>query len=62
MAWEWSYSDEALGYAEERLGKLKVATLLEIADEWKARINEEAEKKYDRLHEFDEADEVALSE
>jgi hypothetical protein len=59
MSWEWSHSDEALGYAEEQLGKLRVTTLCEIAHEWKNHLNERAEKAYNRLHEFDEADEVA---
>lgn len=59
MAWEWSHSDDAYGYAEEELGKLSVSILLEIAGEWKTHINDKAEQEYEREHEFDEADEVA---
>lgn len=59
MAWEWSHSDDAYGYAEEQLGKLPVSTLLEIAGEWKTHINNKAKEAYEREHEFDEADEVA---
>jgi hypothetical protein len=46
MAWDWSYSDDATAYAEEQLAKFSRETLLEIAEEWKARINELAETKH----------------
>jgi hypothetical protein len=39
MAWAWSHTDEAYGYAQEQLHKLPRETLLEIAGEWCIALN-----------------------
>jgi hypothetical protein len=48
MAWEWSYSFDAEGYAEEELHKFSRETLLEIAEEWKKKLNDNAKEKHAR--------------
>jgi len=46
--WEWSYATEAESYAREQLGKLSRETLLEIAEEWKTKLNDKAKDEHTR--------------
>jgi hypothetical protein len=46
--WEWSYAPEAEDYAREQLEKFSHETLLEIAEEWKTKLNDKAEKEHTR--------------
>lgn len=59
MAWEWGHDNAATEYAREQLWKIHRTDLIEMAREWKYKINEVAEKAYDDEHWLDEDDVVA---
>jgi hypothetical protein len=50
MAWEWSHTEEAYGYAREQLGKLPRETLIEIADEWRIKLSVNGRPPFDAKH------------
>jgi hypothetical protein len=43
MAWEWSHTEDAYGFAEEQLRKMGHIALEDIASEWKQKLNDTAQ-------------------